>query len=184
MNFQYETDRLILKTLTENAASEVLYFHLNNREHFEEFDGMPAKNFYTIQYQKNLLNCEYQLAVRNKGTRFWIFEKNDPSHIIGTVSIQKVERGIFQSCTLGYKLDKDYQHMGYMTEALEKVISIIFSELCLHRIEAFVHPKNAASIRLLNHLHFREEGIAYESILVNGEWQDYLRFSLISRPEC
>lgn len=183
MNFQYETDRLILKILTADAALDTLYFHLNNKDFFEEFDGTPAKNFYTIPYQKNLLNCEYQLAVRHKGARFWLFEKGCTSKIIGTVSIQKVERGIFQSCTLGYKLDKTYQHMGYMTEALEKVISIIFSELCLHRIEAFVHPENAASIRLLNRLYFREEGTAYESVLVNGKWQDYLRFSLISRPK-
>ena len=184
MNFQYETERLILKILPESAASDVLFFQLKNQEHFEEFDGQPQKNFYTKQYQKNLLFWSYNMAVRQKAVRFWLFEKENPFEIIGTVSIQRIERGIFQSCTLGYKLDKDHLHQGYMTEALEKVISIVFSELSLHRIEAFVHPQNTASIRILNHLNFKEEGIAYESVFAKGQWQDYLRFALISGPEC
>jgi len=183
MNFQYETKRLVLKILTDSAALEVLFFHLNNQKNFEEFDGQPSKKFYTKQYQKTLLACDYNMAVHQKAARFWLFEKSNPFQIIGTVSIQKIERGIFQSCVIGYKLDKNYLHKGYMTEALEKVISIIFSELGLHRIEAFVHPKNSASIRLLKNLDFAEEGIAYESAFINGTWQDYLRFSLISRPE-
>ena len=41
MNFQYETERLILKILPESAASDVLFFQLKNQEHFEEFDGQP-----------------------------------------------------------------------------------------------------------------------------------------------
>lgn len=183
MKFQYETKRLVLKILTDSAASEVLFFHLNNQENFEEFDGQPARKFYTKQYQKTLLTYDYNMAVQQKSARFWLFEKNHPFQIIGTVSIQKIERSIFQSCVIGYKLDKNHLHKGYMTEALEQIISIVFSELRLHRIEAYVHPQNSASIRLLKNLDFAEEGIAYESAFINGTWQDYLRFSLISGPK-
>lgn len=99
------------------------------------------------------------------------------------MSIQRISRGIFQSCVIGYKMDAAYRDMGYMTEALHFLISFIFTELKLHRIEAYVNPDNNASIHLLKKLEFIEEGIAHGSAWIQGVWQDHLRFALISRPE-
>ena len=80
-------------------------------------------------------------------------------------------------------MDAEYRNMGYMTEALHFLVSFIFTELKLHRIEAYVNPDNNASIHLLKKLEFTEEGIAHGSAWIQGVWQDHLRFALISRPE-
>ena len=121
--------------------------------------------------------------LQQKAIRFWLFEKGNPDHIIGTMSIQHISRGIFQSCVIGYKMDAEYRNMGYMTEALHFLVSFIFTELKLHRIEAYVNPDNVASIHLLKKLEFTEEGIAHGSAWIQGVWQDHLRFALISGPK-
>lgn len=183
MNFQYETERLILTVLTDDASEEVLHFLQNNRDTFEKYDGKKAENYYTQQYQKTLLTYDFHMCMRQKAFRYWLMEKDNPAKIIGTVSIQRIERSIFQTCTIGYKMDKAYRRKGYMQEALRKIISVIFSDLRLHRIEAYVKPENTASIRLLEKLGFCNEGTAYECIFLNDAWEDHLRFSFISRPE-
>lgn len=183
MNFEYETERLNLKILTADAAKEVLCFQQNNREIFEKYDGTKPNNYYTLRYQRTLLNYDFNMSVRQEAFRYWIFEKENPKRVIGTISIQRIERGIFQTCTIGYKMDRDFLRKGYMHEALTEIISHIFEDLKLHRIEAYVMPGNTASIRLLEKLGFQNEGTAYKSIFISGEWEDHLRFSLISRPQ-
>lgn len=183
MNFQYETERLNIRILSSDFAGKTLEFHQNNRSTFEKYDGGKPENFYTLPYQKSLLQCEYQMMLQQKAIRFWLFEKGNPDHIIGTMSIQRISRGIFQSCVIGYKMDAAYRDMDYMTEALHFLISFIFTELKLHRIEAYVNPDNNASIHLLKKLEFTEEGIAHGSAWIQGVWQDHLRFALISGPK-
>lgn len=183
MNFQYETERLNIRILSSDFAGKTLEFHKNNRSTFEKYDGEKPENFYTLPYQKGLLQCEYQMMLQQKAVRFWLFEKEHPDHIIGTMSIQHISRGIFQSCVIGYKMDAAYRDMGYMTEALHFLISFIFTELKLHRIEAYVNPDNNASIHLLKKLEFTAEGIAHGSAWIQGVWQDHLRFALMSGPK-
>lgn len=181
MEMYYETDRLILRLLHESSAQEVLNFYLKNKEIFELREPDRPKNFYTREYQAALLKCEFQLAIKMTGVRFWIFQKHAPEQIIGTVSFQDVIRSVYQSCHIGYKLDPDYWHQGYAREAVSKAISVIFEEFDLHRIEALVMPDNQASIRLLTHLGFEEEGICRSCIYLHSRWTDNLRYSLI-RP--
>lgn len=180
MNFCYETDRLLLKILSADSAPETLRFLQSNREGFERYDGEQPDNYYTKRYQETVLTYEFNLTMKNRYFRYWLFEKTAPSKIIGTVSIQRIERGVFQTCSIGYKMDADYRRRGYMAEALRFLTYLIFADLHLHRIEAYVKPENTASICLLKKIGFREEGIAYQSIYINGNWEDHLRFSLIS----
>ena len=69
---------------------------------------------------------------------------------------------------------------GYISEALEKSIELIFSEYNLHRIEAPVMPKNIPSIKVLDKLGFVEEGMTKKMLKVNGEWEDHIRYSLLN----
>lgn len=183
MNFEYETDRLILKVLTARAAEDVLLFQKYNRDIFEQYDGRKPEKYYTASYQRTLLNFDFNMAVCQKAFRYWLIEKEHPSKIIGTISIQRIERSIFQTCVIGYKMDRDWLRRGYMYEALDFITGLVFSDLGLHRIEAYVKPENTASIRLLEKSGFLNEGTARESIFISGTWEDHLRFALISRPE-
>lgn len=175
----YETDRLILRILHENSAPQVLDFFQKNKAIFEYYEPERPFNFYTLEYQSALLKCEFKLICKMESLRFWIFSKEDPEQIIGTVSFQNILRSVYQSCLIGYKFDPLYWKHGYATESIIKAISVVFSEFHLHRIEALVLPDNKNSIRLLERLGFELEGLCHSCIFLKKRWTDHLRYSLI-----
>ncbi|MEY8234409.1 GNAT family protein [Lachnospiraceae bacterium 66-29] len=179
MKMNYETQRLELKVLPNTSARQVLQFYLANQEIFEKYETDRPKQFYTEKYQKTLLQCEYNLTIKQSAVRFWVFRKENITQIIGTVSVQEIRRGSYQSCILGYKFDHRFWRQGYAKESLLKCIEIIFDEMKLHRIEAHVLPENIASKRLLLGLGFVPEGVKRQSVKFHGIWQDHEIYALL-----
>jgi len=66
-----------------------------------------------------------------------------------------------------------------MSEALGAAIGHAFGALDLRRIEADTDPRNAASIRMLERLAFRREGLLRERWVVGGEVCDSLILGLL-----
>jgi len=179
MNLSYETDRLILKILKPDSAQKVLKFYLDNKELFEEYEAMRPDNFYTAKYQKSMLSCEYNMAAKSSTIRFWVFHKENLNEIIGTVCFRDIKKSIYDSCELGYKFDARYWHRGYATEALIEGINIMFDDFDLHRIEAYVMPKNTSSIKLLESLYFQREGTLHKNAKIRGNWEDHILYGLV-----
>ena len=75
---------------------------------------------------------------------------------------------------MGYKLDAALCGQGYMTEAVQKLSEIAFKELGLHRIEANIMPRNAASLRVAEKAGFYREGLALKYLNINGVWEDHI----------
>lgn len=179
MQFQYTTDRLYLKILQADSAQQILDFYIRNKDILEKREPARSENFYTLAFQQANLSCEYQAFLKFTYARFWLFCKSEPQLPIGSVCFSNILHGAFQNCMVGYKLDQNYCHRGYMQEALSFLLPIAFDAYSLHRIEAMVQPDNTASIRLLNRLGFLEEGYIKEYANINGEWKDHLLYSLL-----
>lgn len=181
MLLQYETRRLVLKVLGPDYASDVLRFYLKDKELFEQYEADRSLNFYTEAHQRNILHCEYALTLKMSLVRFYVFLKEDPSTIIGTVSLYDISTP-FSKAEIGYKFSSEYHHKGYASEAIEKLLDIAFTELDLHRICARVQETNLPSIRLLTGLGFEKEGICRGYLRIHGKWIDHLQYSLLA-PE-
>ena len=149
MQKEYVTERLILKVLDKSYAKLVVDYYLRNKSFLEEWEPVRSKEFYTREYQEKQLDNELVDIESKRSFRLWIFKKEDSTRIIGTVSFSNIVWGAFLSCHLGYKLDKDEINKGYMTEAVQKGIDIMFKEFGLHRIEANIMPKNKPSLRVV-----------------------------------
>jgi ribosomal-protein-alanine N-acetyltransferase len=63
---------------------------------------------------------------------------------------------------LGYILGREHWGRGFAGEAQRRAIDFAFEDLGLHRLEADTHPDNAASLRSLERLGFRREGLLRE----------------------
>jgi RimJ/RimL family protein N-acetyltransferase len=61
------------------------------------------------------------------------------------------------------------------------LLDFAFGQLGLRRIEADTDPDNSASIRLLESLGFRREGLLRERWNVGGELQDTVFLGLLAR---
>ena len=175
MSFKLTTERLILQIEDSSKAPEVLAFYQKNKELFEHFEPTRHKTFYTLDYQTASMNCEYNLIVKGKTLRYYIYRKEQPDVIIGSVSFARIEHGAFSRASIGYKFDKDYHHQGYAFEACQAAIHVLFTNYKIHRLDARVSPNNLPSILLLERLGFR-----YEGVEVNGSFQDHYRYGLIS----
>ena len=171
MSFQLETDRLILKIEDDTAAQKVLDFYVRNQEQFERFEPTRPRNFYTYEYHE---------IIKGKTLRYYVYTKEQPDMLIGSVNFSNFMHRPFSRTSIGYKLDKDAQGHGYAYEACQAAIPIIFSNYRIHRIEARVAPDNLPSIRLLERLHFLYEGIEYQGVEIQGVYKDHYRYGLIS----
>lgn len=181
MKLYYETDRLLLKVLNESDALNVLNFYIQNNEFFSPYEPARLHNFYTLAFWEAALHYEYQQILKSKALRYYVYKKDNPSDIIGTVCFSNITRGAFLSCQLGYKLHHNYIGHGYATESILNCIDIAFREYCLHRIEAYIMPSNQPSIRLIEALGFMFEGIATSYANINGRWEDHLQYSLLNK---
>jgi ribosomal-protein-alanine N-acetyltransferase len=179
MNLIYKTDHLLIRILQSSSADEVLDFYHRNRHIFELYEPMKPPGYYTPDYQQKLLNIEFNTFLKRKYIRFFIMEKNS-DHIIGTVSFANILTFPYLSCIIGYKFDMAYQKKGLASEAVRKCIEIIFHELNIHRIEAYIMPENIDSIRFIKKQDFQFEGLCHKILEINGVWEDHFRFSLIN----
>ena len=182
MQFIYQTDRLLLKVLTPEYASAVNRFYQENRHFLEPFEPQRPVNFYQDDFHRSNLRCEYDAFLRLTHIRYWLLPKDAPDCLLGTVCFSNILHGAFQKCMAGYKLGQPFCRHGYMQEALSFLLPLLTKELRLHRIEAYVQPDNAPSIRLLSKLGFAEEGYLKQYAEIQGQWTDHLIFSYISIP--
>ncbi|NCZ90549.1 MAG: N-acetyltransferase [Actinobacteria bacterium] len=67
---------------------------------------------------------------------------------------------------------------AYMSEAVVVMAKFAFEELRLHRIEICIIPRNTNSLRVVEKIGLRNEGLAERFLEINGEWEDHYRFGL------
>ena len=183
MEMTLETDRLMLRALKDKEWQKVLNFVEKGRDIFEKYEVSKPPLYYSKIYQKGVLEQEYNAMLGNRYVRYYVFLKEEPDIVIGTVSCGNITSDPFCSGTLGYKFDKDYWHKGYATEAISWTVEQIFKELCLHRIIANVMETNNPSIKLLENMGFRLEGLCEKNIRVNGVWQNHRLYAMLNPYE-
>ncbi len=127
LKYESQTDRLILKVLTPNYANAVLNFQNRNRESFEAYEPTRPANFYTASYQQAVLKCEWDLALKQQCIRFYVFRKDDPQMIIGTVCLHDIRFAAYSCTEIGYKFDAAFRRMGYASEAIKKSCHLPFT---------------------------------------------------------
>ncbi|HYM33643.1 MAG TPA: GNAT family protein [Candidatus Cybelea sp.] len=100
--------------------------------------------------------------------------------LLGGVTLSNVRRGVTQSCSVGYWIGRRHARQGYMTEAMRAVISFVFEELRLRRLEAACLPGNEPSKAVLRRVGFTEEGFARQYLCIDGVWRDHVLFAMLA----
>jgi ribosomal-protein-alanine N-acetyltransferase len=98
--------------------------------------------------------------------------------LAGHVMVGNIVREPLLSGYVGYWCDTRLACRGVTTAAVALVVDHCFGPVGLHRLEATVRPENAASLRVLEKLGFREEGLFRRYLDVDGAWRDHLCFAL------
>lgn len=98
--------------------------------------------------------------------------------IVGQLTVSSILWGSAMMATLGYWVDKDRAGRGIVPTAVAMATDHCFLKLGLHRMEINIRPENGPSLRVVEKLGFRDEGMRTRYLHINGEWADHRSFAL------
>jgi ribosomal-protein-alanine N-acetyltransferase len=96
----------------------------------------------------------------------------------GQITVGNVIRAALRSAWIGYWVASTVTSGGVATASVALVVDHCFTLAGLHRLEATVRPENQPSLRVLEKLGFRQEGVFERYLDVAGAWRDHLCFAL------
>ena len=110
----------------------------------------------------------------------WGIDVAATRQLVGTVTLADWDRGN-RRAEIGFILRPGVEGRGYATEAVRAALAFAFGPMGVHRVEADVDPDNAASLRLLDRIGFRREGLLRDRwFTFFGEWKDSLLLGLLA----
>ena len=161
-----ETERLILTPWTESREdAEGLYAYAKDPDVGPNAGWKPHESIEeSAMIIKEMFIPETTWAIREKET----------GKIVGSIGLMPDRRREdVNSREMGYSLAKDCWGKGYMTEAVNKVVSVCFEDLMLNRVEAGVIPTNVASKNVMKKIGFTYIGTSSSYLKINGIWQPH-----------
>ena len=96
----------------------------------------------------------------------------------GQLNVSSISYGSLSSATIGYWVSKRYAGHNVTPTAVALATDHCFFGLGLHRMEICIRPENAPSLRVVEKLGFRYEGLRRRYIHINGDWRDHFCFAL------
>jgi len=112
---------------------------------------------------------------------FVITERWDDSRhqsLVGQLTVSGITWGSAMAATLGYWVDRDRAGRGIAPTAVAMATDYCLLTLGLHRMEINIRPENARSLRVVEKLGFRPEGLRPRFLHIAGAWADHLSFAL------
>ena len=153
---QLETNNLILRRIQETDSGAIFRI-LSDDEVTRYYDD---ETFTEISQAASQIEAWENGFVNKRCIRWGIVRKGE-REIIGSCGYYGFHTWHMRA-SIGYELVRSSWRQGIMTEALEAIIDLGFREMNLNRIDAVVMPENSASIKLLEKLGFRNEGLLRE----------------------
>jgi ribosomal-protein-alanine N-acetyltransferase len=99
--------------------------------------------------------------------------------IAGQLNVANVLYGSVSNAVIGYWVSPDVAGRGVAPTAVALVTDYLFNQVGLHRVEIAIRPENVASLRVVQKLGFRYEGLKERYIHINGDWRDHFCFALV-----
>ncbi len=168
-----ETERLLLREITENDVEDVLEM----RSDPEVMRYIPRPLAKTNEDALKHIRMIRQSIVKKESIN-WGIALKDTNRMIGFVGFVRMRPEDFRS-ELGYLLNKNYHRKGFMMEVLPPVLDYGFNTLGLHSIEAIIDPDNSASEQLLIRNGFVKEAHFKENCFFEGKFLDSIHYSLL-----
>ncbi len=100
--------------------------------------------------------------------------------LAGQMHLFGISRGALLSAAAGYWIGEQYAGRSITPYSLAMLVDHAFGDAGLHRVEVNIRPDNDASLRVVEKLGLREEGMRKRYLHINGSWHDHLTFAVTS----
>lgn len=168
-----ETQRLLLREMTPDDVTALLR-HFGNPEVVRFLNMKPIR---TDEQAEEWLKWMGGFFAARDGLR-WGIILHETGELIGSAGLHNWDREA-RYAELGYDIARPYWGHGYATEVSRALIQFGWEHMNLHRIEADVVEGNSASMRVLEKLGFRREGVWRQRMFKNGCYHDVCIYGLL-----
>jgi [ribosomal protein S5]-alanine N-acetyltransferase len=174
-SLQLRAERLLLRPLGDADAAALLAI-FSDRRVMRYWSTPPWAGI-----EQARVFIERSRAAMHSGEALRLgLERIDDARLIGQCTLFDFVRQS-RRAEIGYSMAAEAWGRGYMHEALCALLEYGFGEMNLHRVEADLDPRNAASARSLERLGFTREGLLRERWIVEGEVSDTALYGLLAR---
>jgi ribosomal-protein-alanine N-acetyltransferase len=98
--------------------------------------------------------------------------------LAGQLTVSSITYASLCSASVGYWIGREYAGRGVIPTAVAMATDYCFTVLGLHRIEINIRPENGPSLRVVQKLGFRDEGVRERYLHIQGDWRDHRTFAL------
>lgn len=98
--------------------------------------------------------------------------------LAGQMHLFGITRGALMSGAAGYWIGQRWAGRSITPFALAMLIDHAFNEVDLHRVEVNIRPDNDRSLRVVDKLGLRDEGLRKGYLHINGAWHDHRSFAV------
>jgi ribosomal-protein-alanine N-acetyltransferase len=172
--------RLTLRTLTEADYEEWYAVRRSCREWLLPWEPRPKGAPAPAEDRGSFAaRCAIRERERQLGTGYGFGLFHD-GRFAGEVTLSSIQRGPFQTAFIGYWIDRALAGQSLIPEAVVVALSFAFDAISLHRVEISIIPRNHASIRVVEKLGLRYEGLSERFLEIDGVWEDHARYAITS----
>ncbi|EMQ99599.1 GNAT family N-acetyltransferase [Paeniglutamicibacter gangotriensis] len=177
--------RLVLRPLRRRDKAEWMHLRRTNEQWLTPWDAtLPAGTGYPAGFGAMVL--AQNRSARLGQTLPWVITlpslHSRHAPIVGQLTVSSIMWGAARSGSIGYWVDVAHAGNGIAPEAVAMATDHCFTALGLHRIEINIRPENGPSLRVVQKLGFRDEGLRKDFLHINGAWADHRSFALTA-PE-
>ncbi len=171
-----ETERLFLRLPDMRDYEEWAKLRRASSDFLEpwepvrSYDYLTRKSFrYRVAWSRNAVTARRALPL--------VLIRRSDGALLGGLTMDNMQAGVAQSCTVGYWMGEEFARQGYMFEALTAAVDYAFTVLDLSRIQAGCLPENTPSRALLEKAGFKYEGVAQSYLQIAGRWRNHVLYA-------
>lgn len=170
-------DKIKLRPLKYRDGPTWKTLRRTNKSWLREWDATlpPADRNYPATFFQMV--WQGRRDARKKNNLMWGIEHQ--KELVGVVTAGNITLGSSRNCYIGYWISKNKAGQGIIPISVALVLDFVFKELKMHRVEIAIRPENVASLRVVEKLKLKPEGIRRSYIHINGDWRDHQVFAVV-----
>lgn len=176
LSFALTHNDVRLRLVRMKDSKNLEHLVLSNREWLRPWEATNPEgaNSFDIRGQIRMLLKQMD----NNACLPFVIEEN--GILVGQLNVANILFGSVSSCVIGYWVAPEAAGRQITPTAVALVSDYLFNSIGIHRIEIDIRPENVSSLRVVEKLGFRYEGLKQRFIHINGAWRDHYVFALTS----
>jgi ribosomal-protein-alanine N-acetyltransferase len=166
--------RVSIRAIKPRDAKKLEEELMRNRAWLRQWEATAPQTFVSFDTKAGIRNLLAHAKV-GSGLPFAIEYDGE---LVGQLNVSGIVYGSLSSAQLGYWVAERVAGKGVTPTAVALATDYCLNNLGLHRMEICIRPENSASLRIVEKLGFRYEGLRRRYIHINGDWRDHFAFAL------